>query len=569
MISHPTLSPRHGCKFPLQIEQYKLCLSQPRSIASFPQMSSIMRTRSAEKGQAGAGLEHASDHDQVVENLEKLGYKQELVRTRGLSHALFMTLSIMAVPYGLSAPIATSLIGGGPATIIWGWLHISILTLPLALSMGEICSKYPTAAGAYYWCYRLTPPRYRVLASWINGWLTMVGVWTICLSVTFGTAQLVVAGVGIFHPDWAATPWQTYLIFVAVTAVTFVFVIFFNDFLPIIDMAAAFWTLLGIIIILIGFSAKAAAGRRSAAFALGHFDPSSSGWKPGWTYFIGLLPPAYTYAAIGMIANMAEEVQDPSSQVPRAMVWSVPIGAVCGLVFLLPITFTLPDIPTLLAVPTGQPIGVMFELIMGSRPGGFGMWFIIFGIGMFCAISICCAASRATWSFARDKAIPFHHTFSQVNHTLSDVPMNAHILSTMIQLLLGLIYLGSSAAFNAFVGVAVICLGTSYSMPVAISLVQGRKDMADAPYSLGKWGPALNLIAVLWTTFEIVLFSMPAVIPVTKVSMNYASVVFVGFAAISAVWYIINGRFHYTGPPLPNNGPEDDESKTEGEVQTL
>lgn len=139
---------------------------------------------------------------------------------------------------------------------------------------------------------------------------------------------------------------------------------------------------------------------------------------------------------------------------------------------------------------------------------------------MFCAISICCAASRATWSFARDKAIPFHRTFSQVNHSLSDVPLNAHILSTTIQLLLGLIYLGSSAAFNAFVGVAVICLGASYTMPVAISLAQGRKKMVDAPYSLGKWGPALNVIAVLWTLFEIVLFSMPAVIPVTQVSMS-------------------------------------------------
>ncbi|KAG6906342.1 hypothetical protein DXG01_014400 [Tephrocybe rancida] len=275
-----------------------------------------------------------------------------------------------------------------------------------------------------------------------------------------------------------------------------------------------------------------------------------------------------------MITSMAEEVHDPAIQVPQAMAWSIPIGTISGLVFLLPIVFTLPDIPTLLAVPGGQPIGVMFTLIMGSKSGGFGMWFIVFGVGMFCAISICCAASRTTWSFARDKAIPGHRFFARVSGDASDpsaVPFNAHLLSTAVQLLLGLIYLGSSAAFNAFVGVAVICLGATYAMPIAILLFNRRKEMEGARFSLGRWGFAINIIALLWVSFEIVLFSMPAVIPVNQVTMSmlfssssglrhtdedvtdYASVVFVGFALISAGWYLINGRHYYTGPPTPTD----------------
>ncbi|KAG6848491.1 hypothetical protein H0H93_016559 [Arthromyces matolae] len=226
---------------------------------------------------------------------------------------------------------------------------------------------------------------------------------------------------------------------------------------------------------------------------------------------------------------------------------------------------------------------------MGSQSGGFGMvspYFTIsamnigllvchlpylqlngtltlklspvFGVGLFCAISICCAASRATWSFARDKAIPFHQIFARISGDASDpsaVPYNAHLLSTIIQLLLGLIYLGSSAAFNAFVGVAVICLGTSYVMPIAILLLNGngRKEMEGAAFSLGRWGFAINIIALVWVSFEIVLFSMPAVIPVNQVTMNYAIVVFVGFAFFSAVWYFINGRYHYAGPPIPSD----------------
>jgi hypothetical protein len=32
--------------------------------------------------------------------------------------------------------------------------------------------------------------------------------------------------------------------------------------------------------------------------------------------------------------------------------------------------------------------------------------------------------------------------------------------------------------------------------------------------------------------------------------MNYASVVFMGFAAISLAWYFIRGRKDFTGPPV-------------------
>jgi amino acid transporter len=45
---------------------------------------------------------------------------------------------------------------------------------------------------------------------------------------------------------------------------------------------------------------------------------------------------------------MAEEVHNPSQILPKAIVSSVPIGALSGVVFLLPILFTLPDVATLL-----------------------------------------------------------------------------------------------------------------------------------------------------------------------------------------------------------------------------
>jgi hypothetical protein len=55
---------------------------------------------------------------------------------------------------------------------------------------------------------------------------------------------------------------------------------------------------------------------------------------------------------------------------------------------------------------------------------------------------------------------------------------------------------------------------------------------------------------------------MPTAIPVTPVSMNYASVVFVFFAAISVIWYVIRGRKEFSGPPVVSA----EEAEHNGEV---
>jgi len=57
------------------------------------------------------------------------------------------------------------------------------------------------------------------------------------------------------------------------------------------------------------------------------------------------------------------------------------------------------------------------------------------------------------------------------------------------------------------------------------------------------------VVSLLWIAFEVVLFSMPTALPVTAITMNYASVVLVGFMTISAVWYGIYARKVYKGPP--------------------
>lgn len=202
----------------------------------------------------------------------------------------------------------------------------------------------------------------------------------------------------------------------------------------------------------------------------------------------------------------------------------------------------MPPLEDILEAPIAQALPYIFGVVMGSPGGGLGLTFLVLVITLFCSISITVAASRCTWAFARDEAIPASRLWSKVD-TRHGTPIWSLVLTTVVQMLLGLINLGSSSAFLAFVSVGVISLAVSYGIPIAISMFHRRKDVNNARWTMGKTtGWVVNGIAVVWIAFETVLFSMPTTLPVTDVSMNYAIVVFFAFMAISAIWYAIYAR---------------------------
>ena len=270
-----------------------------------------------------------------------------------------------------------------------------------------------------------------------------------------------------------------------------------------------------------------------------------------------------TLTGYGMVAAMCEEVQMPEREVPRAMVLSVAAAGITGIIYLIPILFVLPDVSLLLSVANGQPIGLIFKTATGSAGGGFALLFLILGILFFAGVGALTAASRCTYAFARDGAIPGSRLWARVDKRF-DIPLLGLELSTVIDCILGCIYFGSTSAFNAFTGVATICLSVSYGIPILVSLIRGRKAVRHSSFSLGKFGFIINAVTVVWITLAIVLFCMPTAIPVTPVSMNYASVVFMGFASISVMYYVMKGRKVFTGPPVPADVDREDHGQVPG-----
>ncbi|KAL1887015.1 hypothetical protein Cpir12675_006754 [Ceratocystis pirilliformis] len=494
------------------------------------------------------GSEAAADHA-----LEDLGYKPELTRNRSTWQVAFMSFVLASIPYGLATTMFYPLINGGPVNIIWGWVAVSLIILCVAASLGEITSVYPTAGGVYYQSFMLAPPSWRRLAAWTTGWLYLVGNVTITLAVNFGTTLFYVACINVFTDSegndiFPASKYQTFLIFLAITIFCNLVSSLCNKYLPWLDTAAIYWTFAGVIAIAICVLVLAKEGRHSSKYVFTHFE-TNSGWVPGWSFCVGLLHAGYATSSTGMVISMCEEVHNPAVQVPRAMVTTIFFNTIAGLLFLIPMVYVLPDIATLISLPSGQPVPTIIKSAVGSAGGAFGLLIPIMVLALICGIGCTTATSRCVWAFARDGAIPGSRWWKEINHKL-DVPLNAMILSMIVQVVLGAIYFGSSAAFNAFSGVGVVCLTSSYATPIAISLWNGRSHLKNAKFPLGRGlGIFCNVVSLAWSALALPLFCMPSYLPVTASTVNYAPAVFVGAMGISALWYIVWGRKNYTGPP--------------------
>lgn len=249
--------------------------------------------------------------------LESLGYAPEMTRNRSTLQVAFMSFVLAAIPYGLSTTMYYPLAGGGPANVIWGWFAVSLIILCVAASLGEITSVYPTAGGVYYQTFMLSPPRWRRVASWICGWLYVVGNVTITLAVNFGTALFLVACIGVFETAagesvFPGEAYQVFLIFLGITLLCNAISALGDKWLPILDTAAIFWTFAGLISIVVCILAIAKNGRHSAEYVFTTFEPRS-GWIPGWSFCVGLLQAAYATSSTGMIISYVKTNKHPSS----------------------------------------------------------------------------------------------------------------------------------------------------------------------------------------------------------------------------------------------------------------
>lgn len=211
---------------------------------------------------------------------------------------------------------------------------------------------------------------------------------------------------------------------------------------------------------------------------------------------------------------MSEEIKDASSVLPRAMMWTVVINGSLGFVMLVTYCFAIGNVDELLKNTEVMPFIQVFQIATKSLAGTNVLTTIIIVLTVCGCITNVATASRQMFAFARDGGLPFSKflaevSFLPVKRSLQglirvqvrpgwDIPLNSVVVSFVITILLSMINIGSTTAFNAIASLGVAALISSYIVSITcIYLRRWRKEpLPAARWSLGKMGGPINIFSI-------------------------------------------------------------------------
>jgi amino acid transporter len=436
--------------------------------------------------------------DHESERLKKFGYTQELKREFSFWHAAalgFADISPIVALYGM---FALALAAAGPI-FFWGLFLVLGGQMLVALVFGEIASRWPLAGGVYQW----TRQQVGTGPAWFAGWAYM---WTLTIAmstVAFAAASFLAPVLGIDDAD------KTLLVLMAFGFLAFgtlantigqwVLKVFVS-----LSIAAEFIASIIIgIVLLVGFQVNPISVLwETSATGATDFNWFTFAWL-GAVAFIG-----WSFLGFEASGAIAEEVKKPERSVPWSII--VVLGFVGAVVIFsaFAILLAIPDIEAAMTGNVADPVVQTLEYHFGdtiTRP-----ILALIALGFTASmVALQTAVSRTLYSFARDRAVPFHEYF-QVLTDENKLPARAIVFVGIVAALFLLINLGAEQIYTLLISFVVGGFYISFAFPVLAALylhLTGRHERG--PFNLGRLSFAVTLVASLWVLFELANIAWP------------------------------------------------------------
>lgn len=482
--------------------------------------------------------------DQDAAELAKLGYKQELRRGMSGFSNFAISFSIISILAGCITSFNIALRSGGPAAINIGWPLVGLFVLCVALAMAEVCSKYPTAGGLYFWAGRLAKRNKRQWA-WFVGWFNFLGEVAVTAAIDYGAAVTMMAFANlVWGIDVDAN--NTFILFLALIVIHGLLNTFSVNLVGLLSNVSAWWHIFGVAFI-VGVLWIMPTKHQSFSWTMTAWH-NETGWSfAPYVFLMGLLMAQYTYTGYDASAHIAEETKQASVAAPKGIVMSVLVSVIGGWILLYSITAAIQDgsedgLTTLAASPTGLPPAQVFLDALNNPTMAKFLLFIVCGAQFFCGMASVTANSRMTYAFSRDNAIPGSKLWAKVNKRTS-TPTNSVWLCVVLAIVLAAPSLVNLTAYLAVTSIAVIGLYIAYVTPVLLRRLD--KNFVPGVWNLGRWSALIGWIAVIWVAFIIVLFMLPPVTPITADTLNYAPIAVAVVAVLATVLWLTRGRKHF------------------------
>ena len=171
----------------------------------------------------------------------------------------------------------------------------------MAGSLAEMCHVWPTnfrsvnqleqtalaykllSGGQYDWTYMLSPPRRAKGLSYFVGWMACAAWTSLVATGSSLGANFIIGIISLLHPNYVSQRWHIFLIYVVFTVGAFLLNTFAVRLLPLVDRTAFFWSLTGIVVVIITLLATASGEYQPASFVFGRFI-NETGWPTGVTF---------------------------------------------------------------------------------------------------------------------------------------------------------------------------------------------------------------------------------------------------------------------------------------------
>jgi amino acid transporter len=496
------------------------------------------------------------------QRLAELGYKQELKRGWSSFSNFAISFSIISVLAGCFTSYGQAFNNGGPVAISIAWPLISLLILCVAVSMSELASAFPTAGGIYYWASRLGGAGW----GWFTGWFNLIGLIACVASVDYAAASFLQYLLGLYDVNFifnftsANVHYDAHVVF-ALFAIILILHglinVFSGHLVSLFSNVSVWWHVIGvgvIVILLIAVPSHHA----SFSYVFGTRSYGSFSHHMYWFYVLplGFLLTMYTITGYDASAHVSEETHGSENSAPKGVWRSVFYSAVIGWILLLALTFAVQkkDISTISSA--GFPSLAILSAALGSASAKAVI--LISTIGqLFCGMACVTSASRMTFAFSRDGAIPGHRLWRRLG--TNKTPTYAVLFVCICALAVTIpAYFpdstGYPVAFFAVTSITVIGLYIAYTIPVFLRWRMGE-SFQRGPWTLRQHYKWINPVAFTWVGLCVIIFCLPTS-PAgvyfksgfTWSAVNYAPIVTIGVMVIVTIWYLTSARKTFTGP---------------------
>jgi urea carboxylase system permease len=456
-----------------------------------------------------------------AQQLERLGYNQELRRTMSTFSNFAATFSYISVTTGIFALFAFGLGTGGPA-FFWSWPIVFGGQLLVGLVFAELVSHYPLAGSVFQWTKQVGNPD----VAWLNGWVYLVAQIATIASVDFTVPPVIASLLGLNAGDTHVLIIIALVVLVLTTVINIVGV----RLLSVINNIGVLAELGGMLVLglILVFHAQ-----HGVTFLFNSGGTSVNGSYLG-VFFAAMLMSLFVVYGFDTAGTLAEETHNPSRSAPRAMLVALLGSFVLGGLFLIGAILAISSQPGALAKIMADP-AALETIIEQTVPGLSNVFFVIVSIAIsVCGLTVQANAARLLFSMGRDRQVPFGAFVGRVSPRLG-----TPVAAILVTAVLGAALIFVTQVEAVLVAVTVVLIYLAYGICTTTALVARLRGWPRdrAAFNLGSAGLIINVIAVIYQVAMIINLAWYRPAAGAPAYLNLATFIFVPVIVVIGLLY--------------------------------